>query len=77
MDGRVVFIWLDEIPPSKSLQVAAGTQKGYHDSYRWDLVVQPTQSVTILNGTTIHRGAGGPGRVVFVVSLPRGFRAWP
>ena len=74
MDGRVNLIQLDESPPSKSLQVAAGTQKGYHDSYRCDVVVQPAHTVTILNGITIHRGAVGPGTVVFIVYLPRGFR---
>ena len=59
----VVFIPLTASPPSKSLQVCPGTQGGYHAANRWDIVIQPLRSVTLLRGTVIHRGACG--------------RAWP
>ena len=56
----VVFIPLTTSPPSKSLQVCPGTQGGYHAANRWDIVIQPIRSVTLLRGTVIHRGAEGP-----------------
>ena len=44
----------------------------YHSSWCWDIVYRPLRSVTILHGTTIHRGAGGPGRMIFVLFVPPG-----
>ena len=70
----VVFIPLTTSPPSKSLQVCPGTQGGYHAAHRWDIVIQPLRSVTLLCGTVIHRGAGGPGRALFIPFAPVGYR---
>ena len=71
----VVFIPLTTSPPSKSLQVCPGTQGGYHAAHRWDIVIQPSRSVTLLRGTVIHRGAGGPGRALFIPFAPVGYRS--
>ena len=71
----VVFIPLTTSPPSKSLQVCPGTQGGYHAANRWDIVIQPIRSVTLLRGTVIHRGAGGPGRALFILFAPAGYRS--
>ena len=71
----VVFIPLTTSPPSKSLQVCPGTQGGYHAAHRWDIVIQPLRSVTLLRGTVIHRGAGGPGRALFIPFAPVGYRS--
>ena len=71
----VVFIPLTTSPPSKSLQGCPGTQGGYHAANRWDIVIQPIRSVTLLRGTVIHRGAGGPGRALFIPFAPAGYRS--
>ena len=71
----VVFIPLTTSPPSKSLQVCLGTQGGYHAANRWDIVIQPLRSVTLLRRTVIHRGAGGPGRALFIPFAPAGYRS--
>ena len=71
----VVFITLTTSPPSKSLQVCPGTQGGYHAANRWDIVILPLRSVTLLRGTVIHRGAGGPGRALFIPFAPVGYRS--
>ena len=71
----VVFIPLTTSPPSKSLQVCPGTQGGYHAANRWDIVIQPIRSVMLLRGTVIHRGAGGPGRALFIQFAPAGYRS--
>ena len=75
----VVFIPLTTSPPSKSLQVCPGTQGGYHAANWWEIVIQPLRSVTLLRGTVIHRGAGGPGRALFIPFAPacsmRGYRS--
>ena len=71
----VVFIPLTPPPPSKSLQVCPGTQGGYHAANRWDIVIQPLRSVMLLRGTVIHRGAGGPGRSLFIPFAPVGYRS--
>ena len=71
----VVFIPLTTSPPSKSLQVCPGTQGGHHTANRWDIVIQPIRSVTLLCGTVIHRGAGGPGRALFIPFAPAGYRS--
>ena len=71
----VVFIPLTTSPRSKSLQVCPGTQGGYHAANRWDIVIQPLRSVTLLRGTVIHRDAGGPGRAVFIPFAPVGYRS--
>ena len=62
-------------PPFKSLQVCPGTQGGYHAANRWDIVIQPLRSVTLLRGTVIHRGAGGPGRALFILFAPVGYQS--
>ena len=71
----VVFITLTTSPPSKSLQVCPGTQGGYHAAHRWDIVIQPLRSVTLLRGTVIHRGAGGPGRALLIPFAAVGYRS--
>ena len=71
----VVFIPLSTSPPSKSLQVCPGTQGGYHAANRWDIVIQPIRRVTLLRGTVVHRGAGGPGRELFIPFEPAGYRS--
>ena len=71
----VVSIPLTTSPPSKSLQVCPGTQGGYHAANRWDIVIQPLRSVTLLRGTVIHRGAGGPGRALFIPFAALGYRS--
>ena len=71
----VVFIPLTTSPPSKSLQVCLGTQGGYHAAHRWDIVIQPLRIVTLLRGTVIHRGAGGPGQASFIPFAPVGYRS--
>ena len=64
-DTRVVFISLQDDPPEKSLQIAPGTSHGYHTSNTWHVVQQKRGSVLLMDGTLIHRGAGGPGRTIF------------
>ena len=64
-DTRVVFISLQDDPPEKSLQIAPGTSHGYHTSNTWHVVQQKRGSVLLMDGTLIHRGAGGPGRSIF------------
>ena len=71
----VVFIPPTTSPPSKSLQVCPGTQGGYHAVNRWDIVIRPLRSVTLLRGTVNHRGAGGPGRALFIPFPPVGYRS--
>ena len=71
----VVFIPLTASPPSKSLQVCPGMQGGYHAVHRWDVVIQPLRSLTLLRGTVIHRGASGPGRALFIPFAPVGYRS--
>ena len=71
----VVFIPLTTSPPSKSLQVCLGTQGGYHTVNRCDIDIQPLRSVTLLWGTVIHRGAGRPGRAMFLPFAPVGYRS--
>ena len=71
----VVFTPLTTSPPSKSLQVCPGTQGGYHAANRWDIFIQPIRSVTLLRGTVIQRGAGGPGRALFIPFAPAGYRS--
>ena len=71
----VKFIPLTTSPPSKSLQVCPGMQGGYHTANRWDIVIQPLRSVTLLRGTVIHRGAGGPGRALLIPFAPVGYRS--
>ena len=71
----VVFIPLTTPPPSKSLQVCPGTQGGYHAAHLWVIVIQPLRSVTLLRGTVIHRGAGWPGRALFIPFAPIGYRS--
>ena len=68
----MVMIPLTLCPPSKSFPVCLGSQGGYHASNRWDIVVQPIRSVTVLRGTLIYRGAGGPGRMLFIPFVPPG-----
>ena len=70
--------WSSPSPPtplSKSLQVCPGTQGGYHAPNRWDIVIPPIRSVTLLRGTVIHHGAGGPGRALFILFPPTGYRS--
>ena len=71
----VVFVPFTSSPPSKSLQVCPGTQGGYHAANRWDIVIQPLRSVTLLRGTVIHRGAGGPGWALFIPLAPVGYQS--
>ena len=71
----VVFIPLTTFPPSNSLQVCPGTQGGYHAANRWDIVIQPLRGVTLLRGSVIHRGAGGPVRPLFIPFAPVGYRS--
>ena len=52
-----------------------GTQGGYHAANRWDIVIQPIRSVTLLRGTVIHRGAGGPSRALFIPFAPASYRS--
>ena len=61
-DTRVDFISLQDDPREKSLQIAPGTSHGYHTSNTWHMVQQKRGSVLLMDGTLIHRGAGGPGR---------------
>ena len=61
----VVFIPLTTSPPSKSL----------HAANRWDIIIQPLCSVTLLRRTVIHCGAGGPGRALFIPFAPVGYRS--
>ena len=71
----VVFIPVTTSPPSKSLQVCPGRQGGYHAAHRWEIVIQPIRSVTLLRGTVIHCGAGGPGQALFIPFAPAGYRS--
>ena len=64
-DTRVVFISLQDDPADKSLQIAPGTNHGYHTSNTWHVVQQKRGNVLLMDGTLIHRGAGGPGRKIF------------
>ena len=60
-DTRVVFISLRDDPPQKFRQIAPGTRHGYHTSNTWHVVQQKRGSVLLMDGTLIHRGAGGRG----------------
>ena len=71
----MVVFPLTTSPLSKSLQVCPGSQGGYHAANGWDIVIQPLPSVTLLRGTAIHRGAGGPGRALFIPFAPVGYRS--
>ena len=64
-DTRVVFISVQDYPPEKSLQIAPGTRHGYHTSNTWHVVQQKRGTVLLMDGTLIHRGAGGPGKTIF------------
>ena len=70
---RVIFVSLQDDPPEKSLQIAPGTSHGYHASNTWHVVQQKRDSVLLMDGTLIHRGAGGPGRRIFSPSTPDKF----
>ena len=76
-DIRVVFISLQDDPSEKSLQFAPGTSHGYHTSNTWHVVQQKRGSVLLMDGTLIHRGAGGPGRTIFFPFVPEKFRTPP
>ena len=76
-DTRVVFISLQDDPPEKSLQIALGTSHGYHTSNTLHVVQQKRGSVLLMDGTFIHRRAGGPGRTIFVPFVPERFRTPP
>ena len=41
------------------------------------MVQQQCGSVLMINGTLIHRGAGGPGRTIFSPFVPKNFRTPP
>ena len=75
VECMVVFIPLTTSPPSKSLQVCPGTQEGYQAAHLWDIVIQALRSVTLLCRTVIHRGAGGPGRALFIPFAPVSYRS--
>ena len=64
-DTRVLFVSLQDDPPEKSLQIAAGTSHGYLASSTWHVVQQKRVSVLLMDGTLVHRGADGPGRTIF------------
>ena len=72
-DTSVVFVSLQDDPPKKSLQIAPGTSHGYHASNTWHVVQQKRGSVLLMDGTLIHRGAGGPGRTIFPPFVPEKF----
>ena len=76
-DTRVVVISLQDDPPEKSLRIAPGTSHGYHTSNTWHVVEQKRGSVLLMDGTLIHRGAGGPGRTIFSPFVPEKFRTPP
>ena len=76
-DTRVVFISLQVDRPQKSLPIAPGKSYGYHTSNTWHVVQQKRGSVLLMDGTLIHRGAGGPGRTIFFVFVPEKFRTPP
>ena len=76
-DTRVVFISVHDDPPEKSLQIAPGTSHAYHTSNTWHVVQQKRGSVLLMDGTLIHRGAGGPGRTIFPPFVPERFRTPP
>ena len=63
------------LPPVQVPLGVSGTQGGYHAANRWDIVIQPLHSVTLLRGTVIHRGAGGPGQALFIPFAPVGYRS--
>ena len=76
-DTRVVYISLQDDTPEKSLQIAPGTSHGYHTSNTWHVVQQKRGRVLLMDGTFIHRGAGGPGRTIFSPFVPEKFRTPP
>ena len=41
------------------------------------MVQQKRGSVLVMDGTLIHRGAGGPGRTIFFPFVPQRFRTTP
>ena len=75
VDARTLMVPLDYADAAHSLQIAPGTQHGYHAENLWHVVLQPPRSMLLLGGTTIHRGAGGPGRFIFCAFIPKGKRA--
>ena len=72
-DTRVVFISLRDDPPKKSLQIAPWASHGYHTSNTWHVVRQKRGGVLLMDGTLIHRGAGGLGRTIFSPFVPEKF----
>ena len=76
-DTRVIFISLQDDPLEKSLQIAPGTSHGYHTSNTWHVVQQKHGSVLLMDGTLIHREAGGPGRTIFSPFVPEKIRTPP
>ena len=56
------------------MQIAPGTSHGYHASNTWHVVQQKRGSFLLMDGTLIHRGAGGPGRTIFSPFVPEKFR---
>ena len=62
---------------SKIFVNCTGTSHGYHTSNTWHVVQQKRGGVLLMDGTLIHRGAGGPGRTIFFPFVPEKFRTPP
>ena len=73
-DTRVIFVSLQDDPPEKSLQIVPGTSRGYHTSNTWHVVPQKPRRFLLMDGTLIHRGAGGPGKTIFFPFVPENIR---
>ena len=67
-DMRVVLISLQDDPPEKPF--ARGTSHGYHTSNTWHVVQHTRVSALLMDGTLIHRGAGGLGFVPKKIRTP-------
>ena len=45
-------------------------KRGYHVLYKWNVVVQPSQSILVVNGITMPPRASETWKVVFSAYLP-------
>ena len=71
---RGLFSYPCRMIPQKNLcKLHPGTSRGYHTSNTWHVVLQKRGSVLLMDGTLIHRGAGGRGGTISFPFVPEKF----
>ena len=73
-ERRVVLIFVQDDPHEQSPHIAPGPSQGYNTPKTWLMAEQKRGSVLLTDGTSIHRGAGGPGSTMFSPFGPQTFR---